>query len=73
MKVGKLANGKFVEIVRVAERVQFSDSLGWILIDPDMGKPDMTGSTRPNIKWIPISTRFEWVRDFTSLTLTAGS
>jgi len=74
MKIAKIAaTGKIVELVRVAQEVKFSDELGWLLIDPDLGAPDMTGSKRPNIRWIPASTRFEWVRDVTSLALTVNS
>jgi hypothetical protein len=74
MKIAKIAaTGKIVELVRVAREVKFSDEIGWLLIDPDLGAPDMTGSKRPNIKWIPASTRFEWVRDVTSLALTVNS
>ena len=65
MKVAKFEDtGKIVEIVRVAMSVGFSDKPGWILIDPDLGASDMTGSPRANIRWIPISTRFAWVKDF---------
>ena len=64
MKIAKLADtGKIVQIRRVVDRVQFSDQPGWILIDPDCGAPDMTGSTGLNLKWIPGTTRFTWVRD----------
>ena len=65
MKVAKLEDtGKIVQIRRIVDRVQFSDDIGWILIDPDCGSPDMTGSFGINIKWIPASTRFTWVRDY---------
>ena len=68
MKVAKFADtGKIVQILRVVDRVQFSDALGWILIDPDLSARDMTGSTRANIRWIPASTRFDWARDFHSV------
>lgn len=62
--IGKMADGRIVEVVRVATRVQFSADEGWVLIDPELGAPDMTGSTRANIKWYPASTQFEWVRNF---------
>ena len=64
MKVAKIEEtGKIVQIRRIVDRVQFSDKVGWILIDPDCGVPDMTGSTGLNLKWIPGTTRFTWVRD----------
>ena len=65
MKIAKLAsNGQIVEIMRVAVNVGFDQRLGWILIDPDLGARDMTGSSRANIRWISSKTPFEWVRDF---------
>lgn len=68
MKVAKLeATDKIVQILRVTARVQFSNLVGWILIDPDLGASDMTGSTGSNLKWIPATTRFVWVRDVTML------
>ena len=64
MKVAKITDtGKIVQILRIVDRVQFSDALGWVLIDPDLSARDMTGSLGANIKWIPASTRFDWVRD----------
>jgi hypothetical protein len=64
MKVAKITDsGKIVQILRIVDRVQFSDALGWVLIDPDLSARDMTGSMGANIKWIPASTRFDWVRD----------
>ena len=64
MKIGKIeSTGKIVQILKTVEHVHFSDERGWILIDPDLGKPDMGNSIRANMKWIPADTRFEWVRD----------
>jgi len=61
--VAKMGN-KIVEIMRYAWEVQFSPDKGWVLVDPELGAPDMTGSTRANIKWYPATTRFEWIRSF---------
>lgn len=58
VRVAKL-NGKIVEIVRIANRVGFSSERGWVLINKE--------PTRPNslaVSWVPASTRFEWVREF---------
>lgn len=63
MIIAKL-NNRIVEIVKYAYDVQFSQDKGWLLIDPERGEPDMTGSTRANIKWYPANTRFEWVKAF---------
>ena len=56
MIVAKL-NDKIVEIVRVAWEVGFSQDKGWVCINPEIGKPNSLAS-----KWVPLSTRFEWVR-----------
>ena len=60
MLVAKL-NGRIVEIVRFAWEVQFSQDKGWLLINADeiVGKPDTIA-----VKWVPVSTRFEWVKAF---------
>jgi len=65
MLVAKL-NSQIVEIVKYAYDVQFSQIKGWLLIDPEVGAPDMTGSTRANIRWVPATTRFEWAKTFKS-------
>jgi hypothetical protein len=53
---------KIVQIVRVAETVQFSKDKGWVCVCFDFDKPMRK---RDNIKWVRASeTRFEWVREF---------
>lgn len=59
--MGKMVTGKIVEIVRVADQVQFSPERGWVCIVGDFDKRPMW---QQDIKWIPASTRFEWVREF---------
>lgn len=59
--VGKLPNGKFVQILRVAECVAFSPDRGWVLTANKINDPRAMNLT---MKWIPASTRFEWVRTF---------
>lgn len=61
MKVGKLQSGEFVEILRITDKVAFSQDRGWVLI---ANKINATKAMNLNMKWIPASTRFEWVRDF---------
>lgn len=64
MKIAKIeSTGKIVQILKMVEHVEFSDERGWILIDPDLGKPDMGNSIGLNIRWIPADTRFTWVRE----------
>ena len=61
MVVGKFKD-KIVQIVRIADSVQFSEDKGWILICFDF---DKINRRREQFKWVKASeTRFEWVREF---------
>jgi hypothetical protein len=56
--VAKL-NDKIVEIVKVAETVQFSNEKNWILISHEVNK-------RLSMKWLEVDkVKFDWVRRFT--------
>lgn len=59
--VAKMEDGKMVQIVRTAERVAFSDVIGWICVCFDFEKPVRK---QEHVKWIPATTRFEWVKQF---------
>jgi hypothetical protein len=59
--VAKMMDGRMVEVVRVTDRVAFSDTTGWIMICMDWEKADRKKS---EFKWIPADTRFDWVREF---------
>ena len=53
---------RIVQIVRVAESVQFSEEKDWILVCFDFDKPMRK---RDQVKWIKAKeTRFDWVREF---------
>jgi len=54
-------NGKLVEIVKVADAVKFSNTRGWIMICTDWEQADRK---KTEFKWLPASTRFDWVREF---------
>jgi hypothetical protein len=54
-------NGKIVQVVKVADRVAFSQHRGWVCVTPDV---DMPERKKRNFKWVPASTRFDWVRTF---------
>lgn len=60
MVIGKV-NGKIVEVVHVADRVAFSKDCGWVCVCHDF---DQIKRRQQNIKWIPASTVFDWVREF---------
>lgn len=59
--VAKTTDGRFVEIVRVAEIVTFSSEPGWVMICMDWQQVERKKS---QFRWVPASTRFEWVREF---------
>ena len=61
IKVAKMTDGKMVEVVRVADTVGFSPEPGWVMVCFDFEKADRK---RAEFKWVPASTRFEWVREF---------
>jgi hypothetical protein len=59
--IGKIEQtGKIVRILKKQHSVPFSDEKNWLLIDTDPAK----GNKGVGIKWIPASTRFEWVRPY---------
>jgi hypothetical protein len=61
MIVAKMKD-KIVQIVRVADTVQFSKDSGWIFICFDF---DKINRRREQFKWVKASeTKFEWVREF---------
>lgn len=53
--------GRLVEVIRVAETVGFSEDRGWVLVCTDFEKSERR---KQQFKWVPASTRFEWVRTF---------
>ena len=52
---------QIVEIMRVAEVVSFSEEKGWVMICIDWEQAERKKS---QFKWIPASTRFEWIRKY---------
>ena len=54
-------NGRLVEIVKVVDEVKFSNTRGWVMICMDFEQADRKKS---QFRWIPNTTRFEWVREF---------
>jgi len=54
-------DGRVVRILKHKDQVSFSDEQGWLLIDVTPGRQ------RPEtMKWIPDTTKFDWVREFNS-------
>jgi len=54
-------DNRFVRVVRTQERVAFSPQPNWILVEFDIHLPEHKRHTR---RWVPATTRFDWVRDF---------
>lgn len=61
--VAKMEDGRIVEIVRVAAKVAFSDAVGWVCVCFDFQQEERR---KQQFKWVPASTRFDWVREFVS-------
>ena len=61
MTVVAKINGKLVEIVKVADEVKFSNTRGLVMICLDFEQADRKKS---QFRWLPASTKFEWVREF---------
>jgi hypothetical protein len=58
--VAKMGN-RVVQVMRVAERVGFSTERGWVMVCMDWEQAERKKS---QFRWVPASTRFEWVRSF---------
>ena len=54
-------NDRVVEVVRVADAVAFSSERGWVMVCFDFEK---TERKKSEFRWVPASTRFDWVRTF---------
>jgi hypothetical protein len=54
-------NGKLVQVMRVADTVAFSQERGWVMVCFDF---EQSERRKQQFKWVPASTRFEWVREF---------
>ena len=54
-------DGRLFEVTRVADSVAFSPDRGWVMLCSDWEQPERK---KQHFKWVPASTRFEWVREF---------
>ena len=52
---------RLVQVVRVADRVGFSTERGWVMLCMDWEQAERK---KQQFRWVPASTRFEWVRTF---------
>jgi hypothetical protein len=61
MTVVAKMNDRVVEVVRTADAVSFSPERGWVMVCFDFEQAERKKS---QFRWVPASTRFEWVREF---------
>lgn len=52
---------RVVQVMRVSDTVGFSQERGWVMVCMDWEQAERKKS---QFKWVPASTRFEWVRSF---------
>jgi len=61
--LGKLEKtGKVVRLLKKANTVAFSKDKDWLMIDTDFAR----GKKSIGQKWIPASTKFSWVKEFSN-------
>jgi hypothetical protein len=53
-------NNRYVRLVKYSKTVLFSNNIDWILIDYPIDLPE----NKRYRKWLPLSTRFEWIKEF---------
>ena len=62
MQIAKLEKcGTLVRIERTLDTVCFSPERGWVLLTYDFHLPR---HRQMNLKWVPSTTRFAWVKTF---------
>ena len=53
-------NNRIVRLVRFKREVAFSDTTDWLLLEYPVSLP----TNKRRLLWVPLSTRFEWVKEF---------
>ena len=53
-------NNKVVRLVKFKRKVGFSDNTEWLLLQYPVDLPE----NKRRLLWVPLSTRFEWVKEF---------
>jgi hypothetical protein len=53
-------NNRYVRLVKYSKTVLFSNDIDWILIDYPIDLPE----NKRRLIWLPLSTRFEWIKEF---------
>jgi len=61
--LGKLEKtGKIVRLLKKSHTVAFSKDKDWLMVDTDFAR----GKNSIGQKWIPASTKFSWVKEFSN-------
>jgi hypothetical protein len=53
-------NNRIVRLVKYQNKVAFSDNPDWLLLQYPLELPE----NKRRLLWVPLSTRFEWVKEF---------
>jgi len=53
-------NNRIVRLMKYSSKVAFSDNPDWLLLQYPLELPE----NKRRLLWVPLSTRFEWVREF---------
>jgi len=53
-------NNRIVRLVKYQNKVSFSDNPDWLLLQYPLELPE----NKRRLLWVPLSTRFEWVKVF---------
>jgi predicted amidophosphoribosyltransferase len=53
-------NNRIVRLVKYQRKVLFSDNEDWLLLQYPLDLPE----NKRRLLWVPLSTRFEWKREF---------
>ena len=53
-------NNRIVRLVKYQRNVLFSDNDGWLLLQYPLELPE----NKRRLLWVPLSTRFEWIKEF---------
>ena len=53
-------NNRYVRLVKYSKTVSFSDNTDWLLVDYPISLPE----NKRRVLWLPLSTRFEWMKEF---------
>ena len=53
-------NNHYVRLVKYQRKVAFSNNTDWLLVDYPISLPE----NKRRLLWLPLSTRFEWMKKF---------